>query len=195
MIKRPNNWNDVKAISDRPKLPVGAYVCMTKKAAVQSTEYGDVLAILFDIAEGEHTGFFTDDFAANTNPDKKWRGVLRVWLPKDDGSEKDEFTKQVLKGMVTSFEKSNPGYVFDWNENSLAGKNIGILFRNEEWEMNGKTGWTARPFRAISVDSVRAGTYTIPKEKPIARADSAFAMPKSDVNGFIQVDDDDDLPF
>ena len=38
MIKRPANWNEVKEFSDRPKLPLDAYVCKVKKAVVQNTD-------------------------------------------------------------------------------------------------------------------------------------------------------------
>ena len=203
MIKRPNNWNEVKEFSDRPKLPLGAYVCRVKKAAVQSTDYGDQLCVLFDICEGEFKDFFNTEFAANTMEDKKWKGVLRQWLPKDDGSEKDEWTKSSFKGMVTSFEKSNPGYQFDWNEASLVGKLIGILFRNEEWEYGGKTGWAVRPFRAISVDSVRSGDFTLPNDKPLKHRpnDYGFTSPAPNAypesfSSFAPIDGaDNDLPF
>lgn len=203
MIKRPNNWNEVKEFTDRPKLPLGAYVCRVKKVAVQSTDYGDQLCILFDICEGEYKDFFNSEFAANTMTDKKWKGVLRQWLPKDDGSEKDEWTKSSFKGMVTSFEKSNPGYQFDWNEASLVGKLIGIMFRNEEWEYDGKTGWAVRPFKAISVDSVRSGDFTLPKDKPLKRvSDYGYgSMPvpsgySESMSGFAPLPDaSDDLPF
>ena len=167
MIRKPHNWNEVQEFSDRPKLPLGAYVCRVLKATIQPTDYGDQLCIGFDISEGEYNGFFRKDFDANTNKDKKWRGVLRQWLPKDDGSEKDETTKRAFKGFVTSFERSNNGYQFDWNEASLVGKSVGIMFRNEEWEYNNKTGWAVRPFRAMSVDTVRSGNYTLPNDKPL----------------------------
>lgn len=203
MINRPNNWNEVKEFSDRPKLPLSAYICKVKKTAIQSTEYGAQLCVLFDIVEGNFKDYFDNDFKANQNQDKKWKGVLRQWLPKDDGSEKDEWTKSSFKGMVTSFEKSNPGYQFDWNEASLVGKLIGILFRNEEWEYDGKTGWAVRPFKAISVDSVRSGEFTLPKDKPLKKkvdsgysygTDSGFSA--YDSAQFADLEDDDgELPF
>ena len=178
MIKRPNNWNEVQEFTERPKLPVDAYVCRIKRAVVQNNSYGDQLCLLFDIVDGQFKDFFQKDFNANTQQDKKWKGVLRLFLPREDGSEKDEWTKSALKGMCTAVEKSNPGYVWNWDENSLAGKNIGVLFRNEEWEYDGKTGWTARPFRAMSVDTVRSGDYQLPKDKPLkaktAAADTGF---------------------
>ena len=196
MIKRPTNWDSVQEFSsDRPKLPLGAYVCKIRRAIVQPTKYGEQLCVLFDIAEGEHKDYFDADFKANTRTDKKWKGVLRQFVPLDDGSEKDEWTKSSFKGLTTSVEKSNPGYVWNWDENSLAGKFVGIMFRNEEWEYDGKTGWAVRPFRAISTDSVRNGDYTLPADKPLknkAAADGGEYNP----GGFSEIKDDDgDLPF
>ena len=200
MIRRPNNWNDVQEFSDRPKLPLGAYVCKVRKAVVQSNDFGEQLCILFDIGEGEFKGFFDDDFKANTRADKKWKGVLRQFIPTDDGSEKDEWTKSSFKGMTTAFEKSNPGYQWNWDEASLSGKMVGILFRNEEWEYEGKTGWAVRPFRAISVDSVRNGDFTLPKDKPlknktVASSVDNFNALNSRMSDFAELDSDEELPF
>ena len=193
MIRKPNNWNEVQEFSDRPKLPLGAYVCKIKKSLIQDNSYGSQLVLLFDIIEGEYIGYYKKDFDSNTNQDKKWRGILRVWLPKDDRSENDEMTKRSFKGMVTSFEKSNPGYQWDWNETSLVGKTVGILYRNEEWDYNGKHGWAVRPFRAISADSVREESYTLPKDKPLANkpANSGYTAN----NGYVELPDDEELPF
>lgn len=201
MIMKPTNWDNVQVLTNRPKLPLGAYICKIKLAKVQSNSFGDQLAILFDIAAGEHTGFYQKDFDSNQNDDKKWRGVLRLWLPKDDGSEKDEMTKSVLKGFVTAAEKSNPGYRWDWNEASLPGKQIGILFRNEEWEYQGKQGWAVRPFRALSTDSVRNGDYTLPNDKPLANKDNQYMGDANDSAYIPNTDfkvvnvDTDELPF
>lgn len=203
MIRRPNNWNEVQEFTERPKLPLGAYVCQVKKAVVQANDYGEQLCILFDIIEGAQKGFYQKDFESDTRQDKKWKGVLRYFLPKDDGSEKDEWTKSSFKGLVTAFEKSNPGFTWNWDENALAGKLVGILFRNEEWEYDGKSGWAVRPFRAISTDSVRSGDFTIPKDKPLKRVNSygfaspaPTAYPESYQGGFAPLPDvDDDSPF
>lgn len=207
MIKRPNNWNEVREFSDRPKLPLGAYVCRVKQAVVDST-YGEQLFILFDIVEGEYKDFFMSEFRANTMENKKWKGTLKQWIPKDDGSEKDEWTKSAFKGMVTSFEKSNPGYQWDWDEASLVGKLIGVLFRNEEWEFNGKHGWAIRPFKALSVDMVRSGDFKLPDDKPLkdkaaapavdnfADLENKMSMFGNQHTSFSELDEDDDgLPW
>jgi len=214
MIRRPNNWNEVKEFNDRQKLPLGAYVCKVKRAAVQANEFGEQLCIVFDIVEGEFSGFFNEEFKNNTYDNKKWKGVLRLYIPKDDGSEKDEWTKSTFKGMVNAFEKSNPGYKWNWDEASLTGRMIGILFRNEEWQNDeGKTGWTVRPFRAISVDSVRSGDFTLPKDKPLKKKNdfgysaggygSGASVPNYNIPNYsnpasdfaVLEDDDAQLPF
>lgn len=206
MIQKPNNWENVRAFSDARKLPLGAYVCIIKQAAVKQTDYGDQLCILFDISEGEWAGYYQDDFDNNPRDDKKWKGVLRQFLPKNDGSDKDEWAKSLLKGLTTAVEESNRGYVWDWNEQSLAKKEVGILMRNEEWEYNGKTGWAVRPFRAISVDSVGDGSFTLPKDKPLKNkaADVYGGSAAPEYGGYntapasdfqILVDDDAQLPF
>lgn len=202
MINRPNNWDNVQAYSDFQKLPVGAYVCTIKWAAVQASDYGTQLCVLIDINAGEYAGYYQEDYNRNQRKDKKWKGVLRLWLPKEDGSDKDEWTKSILKGFVTAVEESNRGYKWDWNEKSLAKKEIGILFRNEEWEYEGKTGWATRPFRAISVDSVEDGSYTIPKDRPLKNKPASAQMPTYSnypvpgASDFSMLEDDDaQLPF
>ena len=201
MIQKPQNWENVQVMTDRVKLPVGAYVCRVKQVAIQNTDYGDQLAILFDIVEGEHKDYFSKDYNGNQNADRKWRGVLRQWLPKDDGSDRDETTKRIFKGMVTAFENSNLGYRWDWNEASLVNRTVGIMFRNEEWDYNGKHGWAVRPFYAMSVDKVRRGDYSLPDDKPLNNGNSnsfstAPAPVMDQTSGYQVVNDDDgDLPF
>lgn len=204
MINRPRNWDNVQAYAPKQQLPVGAYVCKIKRAVVQqNTNYGDQLCVLFDISDGEYSGFYNDDFQRNTHEDKKWKGVLRQFIPVDDGSENDERTKSAFKGFVTSVEESNRGYTWNWDERSLAGKEIGIIFRREEWEYNGKSGWTVRPFRACSVDTVQDGTYTLPKDKPLKNKSTdsytdSYNAPHypAPAAGFTAIDDSDgELPF
>lgn len=197
MIRKPQNWENVQVMTDKVKLPVGAYVCRVKQVAVQNNGYGDQLAILFDIVEGEHKDYFSRDYNGNQNADRKWRGVLRQWLPKDDGSDRDETTKRVFKGMVTAFENSNPGYSWNWDEMTLVGKTVGIMFRNEEWEYNGKRGWAARPFYCMSADKVRSGDYTMPDDKPLKNSNSmsATAPMMDQASGFQVVNESDDFPF
>lgn len=196
MIVKPMNWNEVKEPTERRTLNIAAAVCGIKKAVVQEDDFGAKLCILFDIAEGDFAGYYQEEYERNTFENKKWKGVLRLWLPKNDGSEQDEWTNRTLKGFTTAIEKSNPGYTWNWDEKSLASKYIGVLFRNEEWEYNGKSGWTRRPFRAISIDSVREGSFNAPKDKPLKNKSTGSFGGYSEVTNFGVVEEEDDmLPF
>ena len=44
-----------------------------------------------------------------------------------------ESTIGFFKGFITAIEKSNPAYRWDWNEQGLKGKLIGIVLQEEEY--------------------------------------------------------------
>ncbi len=194
-MKAFSNYENTKTITERPILPVGGYI--VKIRAAQVKEYNGQsgpflkLELAFDINEGEYKGFYQADFDSQNTEDKKWKGVLRQFIPSDDGSEKDEKTKMFFKTMIEAIEDSNNGYHWDWDEKKLKGKIVGCLFRNEEWEYAGKSGWRTAPLKFISVDKIRDGKFKMPKDKPLVNNSTAPA-------GFTPLDisvDDDDLPF
>ena len=75
--------------SSRKQLPVGGYIAKILDAEEVTYDWGSVLLISFDIAEGDYMNFFEKDYDAQQSEDKKWRGTYRLNIPKDDGSEKD----------------------------------------------------------------------------------------------------------
>lgn len=188
-----NGYEETKAYTERQVLPVGAYPVVIKAAEVKTTltNGGDSfsrLEISFDISDGEFKEFFTDDYKAQTNEDKKWKGVLRQYLPKDDGSEKDGWTKRSFKTLMTAIEESNPNFHWDWEEKKLKGLKAVCVFRNEEWAIDGKTGWKSQPYKFISQEQYASGKYKLPADKPLQNKPTTS-------NGFQAIDDDDDLPF
>lgn len=193
MINKPRNWENVQAAAERRKLPAGGYLVkiVGAKVATYQTQMGgtvDKLEIALDIVDGEYKGFYNDDYKAQNQEDKKWKGVLRQYLPKDDGTEKDEWTKSALKALTDAIEESNPGYHWDWDETKLKGKLAGCLFQNQQWSMNGRTGWKAQPFRMISADKIRSGKFEVPADKPLKELKAAESFPPAE-------EDDGDLPF
>lgn len=214
MIKKPTNWENVKAATDRPQLPEGGYIVKIIGAKVVSydTQSGgkvDKLEIGIDIAEGEYKGFYQADFESGKrqNEDYKWKGVLRQYLPMNDGSERDEWTKSSFKAMLEAIEDSNNGYRYDWDkpESQLKDKIVGCVFRLEEWSMEGgsKKGWKAQPFKFIPVESIRSGKFKKPKFKPHRDYpnDTPDNYQSSTVSGgaisqgFEVIEDEGDLPF
>lgn len=181
-------------VSDFEKLPKGAYEVkiMDAKEVTYTVKDGSTfskLEIAFEIATGEFAGFYRRNFDAQTQEDKKWKGVMRLYIPKDDGTDKDEWTKKTFKRMMQAIEDSNPGYRWDWNEKGLKGKIVGCLYQNREWAYNGKTGWTAQPHSFIDVAKVRSGEFKLPEDKPLD-------VNQKPVSVDIATDaDEEDLPF
>ena len=191
MITKPNGYDEMQVFEAQEKLPIGGYVLKIIKTKIESYSWGQVLILAFDIAEGEYTGFYQKNFDAQQN-DKKWKGTHRINLPKNDGSEKDEWSIKTLKSRMTAVEASNDGYVWNWDENSLVGKLVGGLFGNKEYEVDGKRGFYTDCRAFCSVERIRTGNFTIPSDKLLnSNTNTAnTALPE----GF-QAITDDDIPF
>lgn len=172
-------------------IPAGGYIGEILDAAEKEYNWGSVLVISFDVREGEYQDFFKIDYQNNTSEDRKWRGTYRLNVPKDDGSEKDGWTKNTFESAIWAIEESNPGYHWDWNEKGLKKKKVGLLFRNREWVMNGNTGWTTECGALESVDAIRSGKFKPLKDKPLPEDKRPVPAFTPD----IEVDGTDDLPW
>lgn len=187
-MKVRNSYNTATAITGYKTLPCGAYICEIKKAEEILGKNGnsDSLKISFDICEGEYKDFFADKYKADDREDKKWSGIVMVWLPKDDGSEKDGWTANRFKTIMTAIEESNKGYFFDWDEKKLTGKKFGAVFVEDEY--NGKVFAKLIDKGICSVEAVKKGTYYTPTIKK-----NSSSAPVSD--DFMKIDSDEPLPF
>ena len=193
MIKKPKDWDHVQAAAERRTLPPGAYVCRIMDAKIRQYQGAggpfEKLEISLEIEEGELRGFFAQDYRDQTREDKKWRGTLRLYLPTDDKSEQDGRTQRNLKAAVTAVEASNPGYHWDWEEQSLKGKLVGGVFRSEEWAFDGRSGFSTQCCWLRPAGEVRDGKVEAPPPKRLPGRDRGqggyAALPASD----------DDLPF
>lgn len=186
-------YNDFKAErtggSKREILPAGGYVCNILSVKEETMSWGSRLVLAIDVAEGEYKGFFKKDFDSNDREDKKWRGIYRVNIPNDDGTDQDNWTKRKFGNFIWSVQESNPGYTWDWNEKSLKGKKIGVIYRNREWEMNGRTGWTTEAGGSASIDEIRSGKFRLLKDRPLKN------RPTEQTDSAEIVDSEDMLPF
>lgn len=159
-MKPFNGYDDAKKAAETQasaKLPVGAYVCKVKQVRLEESENGNRIVVAFDIAEGEYKNFFQKQFDENTSEDKKWKGRTNIFIPKDDGSEKDSYTKKAFAGWTSSFEKSNNGYVWDWDETKWVDKLVGIVFGETGTVIEGKEVVYTEPRFAVEVEKVRDG--------------------------------------
>lgn len=182
-----------KSAGAREMLPADNYVAKIMNAVEKATQGGKLyIEISFDIAEGEYKDFFRTDYQAQdiAFAERKWRGNFRLWEPTGDGSERDGWTKRTFNNLIGCVEESNPGYHWDWNEQGLKGKLIGVQFRDKEWAWEGKTGWMTECGGLCSVADVRSGKAKLLRAKTLPDA----PVQNASAGGFVQVQDDE-LPF
>ena len=195
-MRRLKGYESARVFSDQERLPAGGYVLKILDVAYQENSRGDVIILSFDIAEGDQKGFFEQNYKNQTGEDKRWKGTYRIWVPKDDGSDEDEWTQRRFKTIMVNFEESNSGYHWDWDEKSLKGKMIGALFNNKEYDFNGRHGFYTNCHSLVSVEKIRSGKFKIPQDSLLKQDESPRVSVTDD--GFMNIPDgveDEGLPF
>lgn len=185
-----NNARPYTGASSFNMLPPGGHICRIIGARMtQSSAGNDMIEVAFDVAEGgPDDGRFQQQFDERraARADAKWPagGMFRTAILTKDGK-----TSGYFKGLITAIEESNPGYSFAGtgaNEGTLKGKMIGFNFGEEEYKGNdGKIRTSVKAAYAVSVQTVRDGIEP-PKKKTLA--------PQAN-SGFVEVPNDDQLPF
>ena len=193
MITKPNGYDEMQVYEAQERLPIGGYVLKILKTKIETYSWGQVLVLMIDVAEGEHAGFYKKNFDAQQQ-DKKWKGTYRINLPKNDGSEIDEWNIKKLKSSMTAVEASNEGYVWNWDENSLVGKQVGGLFGNKEYEYNRQKGFYTDCRAFCSVERIRTGNFNIPSDKLLS-GNANTNTGNIDLPEGFQAIKDDDIPF
>ena len=210
MIKKFNDYDSIQVFEGGPQLEPGGYELKIIGAKVEQFTSCEILKIAFDIINNEqYAGFYKQRFDAAKlqNADAKWSGVFDVFIPKDDGSELDGYTKQAFKSFITSVERSNDGYTWNWDENSLKGKTFGGLFGREEFQTkDGELKFAVKCRFPRSIDSIRSGNFQIPKDKLLKNHDELIdkaadreaqqlsGMPDSFLAEFENIGEED-MPF
>ena len=148
--------------------------------------------------------FYMKKWRSDTRTDKKWGGVMTVFI-----TDKDGFTTPQFKGFCTSLEKSNPGYKIKWDDSttaSMAKKVIGLVFREEEFEkQDGTVGVAVKAAWACDIN--KTAEQEIPKRRVLNKNTSAPSQSTPDPSAvpsfaptnyapnFEEINTEDDLPF
>lgn len=193
-MKQISNYENAKVLTgESTQLPKGGYICNIIEVKEVQSDRAHYLSLAFDIAEGEYMGHFTKLFNGNTSETKKWRGVYNLFIP-DEGNQYYEDTLTKFKTAMVNFEDSNNGYHWDWNEQSLKGKQIGIIFGEKEFMPEGSNDVIiiTEPRGIRSVQQIKEGKFKLPPIKKLPGSNTVYipGMP-----GFNSVPADDALPF
>ena len=194
-MNKPAGWETAQAYDGSYRtLPPGGYVCAIKDARVEDNGYGEKIMVALDVCEGEYAGIFGDIFKSRQRSGgAKWPCVYDQFTHTRDGD-----TNGWFKGFITAVERSNPGFVWAWDERTLKGKAVGFVFGVEEWIGNdGTLRASTKPRIARDIKSIRDGDFTVPPKKEAAQgatlSQATPSAPQIDVNGFERVEED--LPF
>ena len=155
-------YDEVKVNNFPERLKLGGHICKVLEAkteAFTSQKDGktyEQLIIKFDIeSPDEQAGFYANKFSEDASKDAlnaKWKGFHRISVPTDSS---EEFIKSRFKAFTTSVEESNPGYKWNWEENTLVGKVFGGVFAFEEFtNQEGKTITMSRIRYVKSTDKI-----------------------------------------
>lgn len=184
-MEKMNDYDQTEAFTgEYEKIKLGGQICEIKEAKIDKSKSGkDMLAIAFDIAEGENKGYYKRKFdnMAQASVDAKWPGVHRILLQNLEGKCNPYF-----KGFISSVEASNPGYKWVWDEKTLKGKKFGAVYGREQYRgMDGNLKFANKIRFIRSIDKVKDAE--IPDDK-LLREDSTS-------DAWNTVIDDGNCPF
>ena len=200
-MKKFNDYETTQSYSNSEKLPVGGYVLKIANVRYEEGQNGasDRIQLMFDIAEGDQKDFFRKQYESQTSEDKKWKGTVAIYVPTDDGSEKDGWTKKSFKTIMENFEASNAGYKWNWDENSLKGKIIGGIFVDTYSVIDGKEikYISLAPKNIRTVDCIRSGNYKMPEAIYKNGATGNVSSSTNTNNSFVNIPDGakEEIPF
>lgn len=175
-MKPINGWNEIEAQGNEEykRLVPGGYICRINK--VEDHPDKSYLYIEFDIAEGEYMGYGASCLERNGFTPLR---MYRSYSDKAAG---------MFKGFIQNIEASNSSYHWEWKEQTLVGRLIGIILGEEEYKKQDGSVGTRFNARDRSVAAIRDGKFKVPEKKLLPQEQPTAPT-------FSALDDDSELPF
>ena len=185
MINKPANWDTIEEneVAEGLKMEVGPQPAQIK--AVIDHPDKEYIELQFDIVQGKYKDYFKNMF--DRMEIEKWpnQGIYRA-------SYKETATT-MFKAVITAIQKSNQGYVWNWDPQSLKGKYMVVVYGEEEYEYNGDVLTAVKPRSIRSIEAWKKGDIATPQLKKLKKRETQtnpFAT-----NNFNNNISNDDLPF
>jgi hypothetical protein len=184
MVK-PLNWDNINASGDGfTPLPAGAYVATIVDAI--DNEQREYVEVIYDIAEGEHKGYYSDDW-----------GKSHPYAHHFFMSYKDT-ALGMLKGRLEAIQKSNAGFdpFAAWDAgrlDMLKGRVVGINLQEEEYETrDGDVRTRLNVCQVVDAQLVRDGKVKAREKKTL---NGGAAKPTSGGSGYSNAGASVEIPF
>lgn len=155
------DWSKVQEAGEYAKVTPGGYIVRIVK--VEDNEQGEYITVYYDFVEGELKGYYAQLYKAKDF----WGGrFVRSYKEK---------ALPFFKAFKTAVERSNPGYTFDNNPQSLVKKYVGVVIGEEEYLGNaGEKKVRTYVDRTVSGQRIREGDFKIPELKRLKPQDDPF---------------------
>lgn len=191
-MKTISGFKSQRSRAGFPQLPAGCYVAQIKRAFIEGNPPQQFLILRVDVSEGENAGYYTKRWKhdQDTSTGKypiKYKGDFKLRVP-DESNSYPESDLGKMQDAIAKIEESNPGYHWNWDENSLVNLYIGINVQPGEY--NGI--YFTKIGGLESVDDVRSGK-AVPMKAREQKGDAADP-PVDRISGMAVVETDS-LPF
>jgi len=176
--------------------PVGAYEAEIQAVRFVEGENGnrDRIECFMEITEGEYRNRFHEvyeDSKEKFGDTVKYKGIFRITVPKDENDE--DWVKRAFEGNLWCVQESNSGYKWDWHEEKLKGKKVGINIRKRLYTYNGKNRETVEIARFETIDDVKNGKVKPMRDRDQRENKDEVAEESTDMSGFTDVSKDSEI--
>lgn len=199
-MQKPNGYDNARVAGEFTPVTLGGHYAVIKQVSETKTKTNkDMIVVLWDfVGPDPQEGYFKKEFENDTRDGKKWPFTGTKYIMVNDYNDPKK-TSRAFKTFCAMFEKSNGCEVqwdiADWGK-QFKGKRIGVIYGQEEYEWDGRTGMRNTPFYFCQFD--KAGDSGIPEPKHLRRkTSSAPAAPTSQNNDWMTIPDeaDEEIPF
>lgn len=180
-----NNFENVQASTGEFAKPGAGGYCV-EILSVKDVPFdpiknkGDYLVIDYDICHGDFKGHYT----------KQHERYGGNWFASFIRSYK-ESAAGMFKHFINCIEESNSGYKWNWNEQSLVHKYVGIVLGEEEYLKNDGTVGTKLVVKDVkTIQQIAKGDFKVPEIKRLSATPTATAS-----TNLPPITGTDDLPF
>lgn len=166
-MKKIENFKSISPEESEHCLPAGGYVVKIRKVREEIGASCRKLIVEYDVAEGPYENYFLHQYEMNPYGDKKWKGATSVFVTNNRSQIDNAHAKRHLESFIGAVESSNPGYHWNWDEETLVDKFVGVIYRKRQWSIKGRTGWTTECGVFTSIWRIRSGNYRPLADKPL----------------------------
>lgn len=156
-----------EAQNNKPRmLPPGPYVAKIIAVKIDGKEPDQSLVLRLDICEGPFANYFVERYSREKESGKfepRYKGDFKLRIPNENNTKAlyPETDIRRFNDAIFRIEKSNEGYHWDWDEQGLAGKIVGINMQLGEFNGSPYT----RIGRLEIADDVRKGIVSAMKPR------------------------------